>query len=234
MIENILAIPSKDRLRDETLKLLSWAEFDIDIPGRQLTAGATLREVGGFTIALMRPKDIIEWVGSGKIPVGIVGLDTLEEARLMPPSPDSWKAQSVETLLKLGVGSCRLAAAASENSGIKSMQDLDEAVELWGSLTIATSYPRITDKYFEEFGGRVGRAVIIRALAGSVEAAPALGLANIITDLVETGTTIKDNNLIEIGTIFESQAILITTVESDRRRDSFIGAIRRRLARAIS
>lgn len=234
MIENILAIPSKDRLRDESLALLFNAGINVEIPGRQLAVETTLPEMGRFTVALIRPKDIIEMVGAGEIPIGIVGLDTLEEARLMGSSLDSWKVQNVEALLKLGIGRCRLATAALENSGIRSIQDLDEAVERWGSLTIATSYPRITDRYFEEFGRRVGRTVITRYLSGSVEAAPALGLANIITDLIETGATLKDNSLREIGTVFESEAVLITAIESDRRRDSFIGAIRRRLSRAIS
>lgn len=232
MKENILAIPSKDRLREETLRLLSDAGINFEIPGRQLAIEATLPEMGSFTVALMRPKDIIEMVGSGRIMLGIVGLDTLEEAKLMKPSLDSWKVQRVQALLKLGIGRCRLAAAAPENSGIKSIQDLDEAVERWGSLTIATSYPGITDRYFEEFGSRIGRAVITRYLAGSIEAAPALGLANIITDLVETGTTLKDNNLREVGTIFESQAVLITNGAREEP-NQFIEAVKKRISATL-
>lgn len=234
MSENILAIPSKDRLKDESLQLLSVAGINVEIPGRQLAVEATLPEVGRFTVALMRPRDIIEWVGSGRIPLGIVGLDTLEEAKLMRPSFDSWKIQSAQALLKLGIGRCRLVAAAPVNSRMQSLKDLDEAAERNGALYIATSYPGITDKYLEDFRSRATRVVITRNLTGSVEAAPALGLANIITDLIETGTTLKDNNLREIGTIFESEAVLIAAMESDRRRDSFIGVIRRRLSSAIS
>lgn len=254
--ENILAIPSKDRLRDETLKLLRWAEFDLEIPGRQLTVDATLRGVGSFTVALMRPKDIIERVGAGEIPAGIVGLDTLEETKLMKPSLDSWKAQNVEVLLKLGIGRCRLALAVPEESFIKSSQDLIDEVRLGrtvispdgreypfkraGILPIATSFPGLTQRYFQNIAITSSEDPFRwmgfwpRDLTGSVEIAPALGIADVIADLVETGQSLKDNGLREVMTIFESQAVLIAAYESDRRGNSFIAALRRRLARTLS
>lgn len=231
--ENILAIPSKDRLRDESLQLLADAGLQLAISGRQLSAEAFLPEAGNFTLAFLRPKDIITLVGSGQIAAGIVGLDILEEAQLIPPSLESWKIQGAKALLKLGIGRCRLAAAVPAYTGIRSIQDLDWAVEDWGALTIATSYPKITERYFEDFGRRTERVVITRFLAGSVEAAPELGVANIITDLVETGTTLNDNLLREIGTIFESQAVLIASKDKDKSIQ-FVDAINNRLSMTLS
>lgn len=231
--ENILAIPSKGRFKDETLDLLASAGIELNIPGRQLTSESVLPETGRFTVALMRPKDVIGLVGSGKISAGIVGLDTLEEVRQKRLSSDSWEMQQNKTLLRLGIGRCRLATIVPEKSDVQSMQDLDKLFSRNGALYIATSYPNITSRYFAEVGRRTKSGISTRYLSGSVETAITLGFANLITDLVETGATLRENGLREIGTIFESEAVLITTRLPDQNRISFAEAIRDRLAKVI-
>lgn len=239
--ENILAIPSKDRLNDESIDLLVQAGIDIQIPGRQLSTEITLPELGSFTVALMRPKDIVRMVAAGDIPVGIAGMDTVEEYRL------SWKGGSlnvnrVQTLLPLGIGRCRLVLAASEKSSFKTEEEFEElrqkgeyvygfpTLRQFNGLTIATSYPGIVRDYFSDAyaasDGYFSVDFSIRELSGSVEALPALGMADAIADLVETGKSLEANKLREIKTIFESQAVLITNYWNKKGDDPFVDNVR--------
>lgn len=234
MIENILAIPSKNRLRDESLQLLSDAGIRFEIQGRQLVAEATLPEMGSFTLALIRPKDIVEMVATGRLPLGITGLDTVDEYRI-----GKRYSEGVQTILELGIGKCRLVIAAPQDSRFQTSQDIEGAVR-YGRVCIATSYPKITQRYFSRLRYNAGlendglwEGGEIYNLGGSVEAAPALRRADVISDLVETGRSLRDNGLREIITIFESEAVLITNLQMRKGRNSFVDAIRGRLAAVI-
>lgn len=229
--ENILAVPSKDRLRDESLKLLSDAGIQFDIPGKQLTVKASLPEGESFTLALMRPKDIVELVATGQLPLGIAGLDSVIESKFARSNP------SAEPILELGIGKCRLVIAGRKDSKFQTPEDVKGAVK-YGQITIATSYPNLTRGYFSNMRYKAGlggdgwwEGLETYNLGGSVEIAPALGLADVISDLVETGQSLKDNGLREIMTIRESQAVLITRIFEEK--NSFAEAIRDRLAAVI-
>ncbi len=255
--ENILAIPSKDRLRDESLNLMKSIainfEYTLGWSGiRNLTSEATLivadansmREWERFTVALLRPKDIVEMVAASEIPLGIVGMDTVEEYSLSLRRNLPGDEKRVQTLLPLGIGVCRLVLAAPQESGIKTAQEFREAeqrgefvsrlsiptLEQFRGLTIATSYPRMLRRYFADayasLDTRDSMEFSIREMIGAVEAAPALGMAGAIADLVETGTSLRDNGLREIETIFESQAVLITNTQNKKGDDPFVDKVR--------
>lgn len=240
MKENILAVPSKDRLGEESLKLLSNTGVQFELPGRQLTTEANLPGVGSFTLALLRPKDIVKMVASGEIPLGITGQDTVEEYRLS-------LAGEVQTLLPLGIGRCRLVLAAPWYK-MMTKEDLENAynlgfykygfgprrgiIEQFSGKTIATSYPGITRRYFVDKGFE-NLELSIKELSGSVEAAPALGMANAISDLVETGRSLGDNRLKEIETIFKSQAILITNTETKKEDNPFVDEMRNAIFKVL-
>jgi len=260
--ENILAIPSKDGLRYESLNLMKSGiainfEYMLGSEGvRNLTSEADLLVVEGerikdlerFTVALLRPIDIVKMVAAGEIPVGIAGMDTVEEYRLSWRG-GSWNENRVQTLLPLGIGRCRLVLAAPQESGFKTAQEFQETgtgnsmgipvLEQFDGRTIATSYPRLTSRYFIDAYGSSGTDMMtppkfeLREFSGSVEAAPALGLADAIADLVETGGTIEANGLREIDTIFESQAVLITNTQNKKGDDPFVDNVRDAIFRVL-
>ncbi len=251
--ENIFAIPSKDRLNDESVDLLAQAGINVQIPGRQLSAETALPEVGRFTVALMRPKDIVKSVAAGEIQLGIAGLDTVEEGRLSLDQLDQAEQYRMsrervnrppnfnftKILLGLEIGRTRLVLAAAENCGFKTEQEWWDSVKSWKGaderlrwLTVATSYPALTERFLR--GLRPGLEdtdktfLQVKEMSGAIEVAPAIGLADAIADLVETGTTLEANGLVELTTIFESEAVLITSV--NRRGESrMVDAIYRRL-----
>lgn len=134
-----------------------------------------------------RDDDIPEYVADGTVDLGIVGRNTVLE-----------KGVDVVELQALGFGYCALVIAVPNDSPVQSPQELS------GSR-IATSYPRSALQYFQ----RHGVDVELVELAGSVEVAPALGLASAIVDLTATGSTLLLNDLRTVGTVLESEAVLV-------------------------
>ena len=125
----------------------------------------------------------------------------------------------VHKLLDMGFGRCRLSVAVPEGQGIDRVEDVPD-----GSM-VATSFPHLTQKYFESRGKKVDVTVI----SGAAEVTPHLGVANLIVDLVSSGSTLKTNRLKEIAVIAESQAVLIANREAMRTK----GAELEELASAI-
>lgn len=248
MKENILAIPSKDRLNDETINLLAQSGIDIRIPGRLLSTEVSLPEVGSFTVALLRPKDIVKLVATNQIPLGIVGFDSAKEYRI-----GRRYSEGVNIALELGIGKCRLVFACAEDSDIKTREDLiysarfgriEEGTTRRTGLSIATSFPKSTFAFFENEEGRrrlfaqlmpssEWYGIRLYELGGAVEAAPAMGMAEVISDLVETGETLEENGLREITTIFESQGVLITNASNRPGQNRLVDAITNRLSTAL-
>ncbi len=249
MKEQTLAIPSKGRIKDETLDLLSDAGIEIRLPGRQLTVVAEIPEVGKFTVSLMRPKDIVKLVAVSQIPIGIVGSDTVDEYNLQPKrAKDEYPVQG---LLNLGIGRCRLVIATPEERGFISDEEnnlerfnrsggisyINGVEEQLRGATFATSYPNITKEYF------LGRDIMLDTsssfkfqiieLGGSVETAPALGLADAIVDLVETGDSLRDNGLKELSTIFKTEGVLITNNTNQKGDSLLVDALAERLYQAL-
>jgi ATP phosphoribosyltransferase len=138
-------------------------------------------------LLFVRADDVPEYVQDGVVDCGITGLDLVYE-----------NESDVEVLLRLGYGTCSLQAAVSMEDRATSIEDLE-------GRRIATSHPRIAAQVLAERGVK---AELVR-VAGSVEISPRLGLADAIIDLVSTGSTLRTNGLRSIGTLFESEAVLV-------------------------
>lgn len=139
-----------------------------------------------------RDDDIPEYVADGTVDLGIVGRNIIVE-----------KGARVEELLPLSFGYCSLVVAVPNDSPVTAAEQLT-------GQRVATSYPRSARQYFE----RLGAEVELVELSGSVEVAPALGIASAIVDLTATGSTLVLNDLKEIATVLESEAVLIANPHS--------------------
>ena len=165
---------TKGRLEKDTVKLLEAAGFDctaVREKGRKL-----ILPIGGANIEVVLAKaaDVITYVENGVCDLGVVGKDTIME-----------NGRSFYEILDLGFGKCRFALAG------KAGMDFFSGYE---ARTIATKYPNVTRSFFE---GK-GMDIRIIKIEGSVELAPLLGLSDAIVDIVETGSTLKENGLVII------------------------------------
>jgi len=172
----------KGRLREPSVKLLVDAGLEPEQPGDRALAFPCRN--APVDVLLVRAADIPEYVQDGVVDCGITGQDLVHE-----------RGARVEELLELGFGSCRLDAAVPEESAFERLEDLAGA-------SVATVYPRLTRELMPV-------DVELVDVTGSVEIAPRLGLADGIVDLVSSGNTLRTNGLRSLGTLFESQAVLI-------------------------
>ena len=145
---------------------------------------------GDTEFIVSRPSDVPVFVEYGAADVGIVGKDVLEEHRF-----------NVVELRDLGTGSCRMILAAPEAGA----EDVRRAIRHAEVVRVATKFPDTARRYFE----RMGRQAEIIELHGSIELAPLVGLAECIVDLTATGTTLRENHLVELDEISTSTARLI-------------------------
>jgi ATP phosphoribosyltransferase len=180
----VVAVPSKGRLAQPSLELLEAAGLAFELGERALHVPCTNAPV---ELLLVRPHDIPEYVQDGVVNAGVTGANLIAET-----------GSEVETLLELGFGRCTLEAAVPEESALRCIADLD-------GLRVATAYPVSTKSALEQVGVKAELVL----LSGSVEAAPRLGLSDAVIDLVSTGSTASANGLRRIGTLLESQAVLI-------------------------
>lgn len=184
-----IAVPNKGSLADGAAQMLHEAGYAQRSDNKELVL---LDEAGGVEFFYLRPRDIALYVGEGTLDVGITGRDMLLDSG----------AHAAEELA-LGFGASRFRFARRAGSGL-SIPDLD-------GLRLATSYPGLVGKYLADRGVS---ARLIR-LDGAVETAIRLGVADVIADVVETGTTLRQAGLELFGEpILESEAILITRVGS--------------------
>ena len=187
-----IALPNKGRLADEARELFRDAGLEIRAHSdRALTASLG----GEFQALFVRAQDIPEFVADGAADVGVTGQDLVRES-----------GRPVRELADLGFGRCRLAVAARDDSGITRIQDLPSGTR------VATTFPRITAQYFADNGCRVE----IVSISGAAEIAPHIGIADVIVDLVSTGSTLRVNGLREVDTVLESTARLIVADAPDR------------------
>ena len=179
-----LACPSKGRLAAPALRLCAEAGLSFEATERALLVPCANAPVD---LLLVRAHDVPEYVQDGVVDLGITGANLVAEAEA-----------DVVTLAELGFARCTLQAAVPEDAPQSSLGEL-------GGLRIATAYPVSTSSGLAAHGVE---AQLI-PVSGSVEAAPRLGLADAIVDLVSTGSTASANGLRLIGTLLESQAVLI-------------------------
>jgi ATP phosphoribosyltransferase len=181
-----IAIPNKGRLSEGARELLERAGLEFDITSER----ALQASLGGEFLALfVRARDIAEFVADGAADIGITGRDLLTES-----------GRSLEVLLDLGFGRCRVVVAARDDS------DVTRVDHVPSGSRVATAFPRLTQDFFD----RAGRAVTIVPVSGAAEIAPHLGVADFICDLVSTGSTLKVNGLREVATVLDSTALLVT------------------------
>ena len=176
-----LALQKQGRLSTDSLNLLKQAGLVFETTERSLKVSVQNFDL---EILLLRSNDIPEIVADGVADIGITGQNTIAE-----------KGYEVKELEKLGFGACSLCLAYPES-------ETNESLE---GKRVATSYPVLLQKYFDQQG--VNAQVV--DLSGSVELAPRLKIADCICDLVSTGSTLRSNGLRKGECIFESQAVLI-------------------------
>lgn len=181
-----IAIQAKGRLNEDTMALLADAGISIGASKRKLIARAT-----GFPIEVLylRDDDIPQAVHTGVADLGIVGLNEVAE-----------RGYAVEEVMRLGFGRCRISLALPKGEAY-------DGPSWFEGRTVATSYPRILREYFADHSIHAE----IHEIAGSVEIAPAVGMADAIFDIVSSGGTLIQNGLTEVERVFESEAALIAT-----------------------
>ncbi len=184
-----LAIQRSGRLTDHSLDLLRQIGLEFESYGQRLFSKAR-----NFPLSILyaRDDDIPDYVGLSTVDLGIVGRNLVHEQGI-----------EVVELLALGYGYCSLVVAVPGESSIETPDQLLDA-------RIATSYPESARKFFTSIGG----SPEIITISGSVEVAPALGIADAIVELTATGSSLQLNDLRPIHTILESEAVLIANRES--------------------
>jgi ATP phosphoribosyltransferase len=168
-----LAVP-RGALWDGTLALLE--QVGVGTGELRSDSRSMVFEGGGLVLVTMRPSDVPTYVEAGAADLGITGKDVLLEQR----------DRAVYELLDLGFGACRMVLA-----GRRGDESLGEAERRLGAMRIATKYPRMAERYFQD----TGRQAEVIEVKGSVELAPLVGLADGIVDLVDTGRTLAENDL---------------------------------------
>eukprot|EP00730_Choanoeca_flexa_P007941 TRINITY_DN12416_c1_g1_i1.p1 TRINITY_DN12416_c1_g1~~TRINITY_DN12416_c1_g1_i1.p1 ORF type:complete len:293 (+),score=73.20 TRINITY_DN12416_c1_g1_i1:99-977(+) len=187
----LLAVPKKGRLYERVQAILRGSGLD-HIRAPRLDVAACIRQP--VTIVFLPAADIAKYVSDGNVDMGITGEDIIAESNAQ-----------VNTLMKLGMGKCKLCFQAPKGT-------VSDPKELIGKR-IVTSFPNVTRKFFDEIDP--GHKTSIKYVTGSVEVAPSLGLADAVVDLVETGTTMRAAGLEAIGTIMDTQTVLISNPHTE-------------------
>ena len=197
-----IAVPSKGRISEPSINILEKAGLGlIDKKNRKLIS-KTFND--NIEVMFARASDIPEFVDDGVADMGITGVDLIKE-----------NEASVSELLDLKFGMTKLVIAAPEESDINSLDDIKR------NMKVATEFPTLTKKYLTE----KGLDLKIVKLSGSTEAAPFIGLADLITDLTSTGETLRMNNLKILDTILESTITLIANNESLKTKKELIDSV---------
>jgi ATP phosphoribosyltransferase len=203
-----VALP-KGRMQDEVLDLFRAAGYPTSADaGRKLIFSD---DSGFFRFILAKPTDVPTYVEYGAADLGVAGEDVLREA-----------VRDLYEPLGLNVGRCRLALAGPPEARTRNLR-------IATNLRVATKYPRLARQYFQ----RKGIVAEIIQLNGSIELAPAVGLADLLVDLVQSGQTLRENGLVEIETIMPSQAMLVVNRASHKLRFQAIEEVVRRLAAQV-
>lgn len=179
-----LAIQKSGRLNQDSMQLLKECGIDIGNGVNQLKTAANNFPIDVY---FLRDDDIPQYVQDGVADIGFVGENVVYE-----------KAKKVEVAYALGFGKCRLSFAIQKGQEFT-------GPEFLAGKKIATSYPVLVQKYLDE------HQIIaeIHEISGSVEIAPGIGLADVVCDLVSSGSTLFMNGLKEAETILNSQAVLV-------------------------
>jgi len=215
-----LALPSKGRLESQSLGFLCACGLDVSKPNpRQYRA--VIPAVPSLAVLFQRPGDIVVGVRQGSLDFGIAGTDTIEEK----------KGDGGEVFVlhdSLGFGICALALAVPETwDDVRTTADLARKAagmpQDGKPLRIATKFPVLTARFLQTT--KVDPFELISS-EGTLEVAPEIGYADMISDLVSTGTTLRDNHLRQLadGEILRSQACLIANRTALKTRPEVLEA----------
>lgn len=195
-----IAIQNKGRLNEDTVSLMADAGISASASHRKLISDAK-----GFPLHVLylRDDDIPQAVAMGVADIGIVGLNEVLE-----------KEQDVDVRMKLGFGACRLSLAVPKGVDYP-------GVKWFEGKRVATSYPVILRNYFNENNIHA----FVHEIAGPVEVAPAVGMADAIFDIVSSGGTLIQNGLCEEETVINSEAVLIANPHLDEEKEREIGKL---------
>lgn len=197
---------TKGRIEKEAVKILEESGLGIDelkSKGRKLVFKDTKEEIKYF---LVKASDTVTYVEHGVADLAIVGKDTLLE-----------KGDNYYEVLDLGIGKCKFIVATLPNINI---------FNRIGHIKIGTKYPNVAKKYFES----KGMDVEIIKIEGSVELAPILGISEGIVDIMETGTTLKENGLVIVDEICNISTRLIVNKSSFKLKRNEINNIINRIS----
>ena len=180
-----IAVPSKGRLRDSAIEILQGAGLRFRLSGRRLFSVCTETET---RIIFSNVQDIPVLVSEGVVDLGITGSDQVLEKRV-----------DVIEHHKLGFGRCRVSVAAHKDSPFRKASDLSGKV-------VGSSFPNLAADYFR---GEGAEDVHVLAIEGAVEVMVLLGLVDAIVEIVETGNSLLENDLVELWQMQQAEAVLI-------------------------
>eukprot|EP00899_Mesostigma_viride_P014443 jgi/Mesvir1/229/Mv13572-RA.1 len=200
-----MALPSKGRMAEDALQLLKDCQLSVrKLNERQYIA--KMPEMNHVEVWFQRASDVVRKLRSGDVDFGIVGYDMLLELGEDDP-------ELVIVHEALGFGHCHLALGVPMTGAYANITTFDQLVNMpcWSEdhpLRVVTGYTHIGKRFFAEKGIK---NVELTTADGALEAAPLMGTADIILDLVSSGTTLRENNLKEVdgGYIVDSQAVLV-------------------------
>jgi ATP phosphoribosyltransferase len=195
-----IALPSKGRMAEPAQRLLRDAGFEFEPDGRRLRVPLPDQDA---EILFARADDIPVWVEDRAVDCGVAGANQVAESGVV-----------LDERLRLGFGRCRLVIAAPAGSQITSPGDL-------AGVRIATSYPATVSRYL----GGLGITATCIPITGSVELAPSLDASEAIADLVSSGETLRQNGLVALDTILESEAVLLAPRGLDPATEQRVGEL---------
>lgn len=200
-----IAIQTKGRLNEDSIELLTEAGINVEDNNRKF-----LTQADNFPVEILylRDDDIPQAVAMGVADAGIVGLNEVLE-----------KEADVDIADRLGFGGCRISLAVPKDAGY-------DKIEWFDGRKIATSYPKILRKFFQEKRIKAD----IHEIAGSVEIAPAVGMSDAIFDIVSSGGTLVRNGLVEVEKVVFSEAVLITTKGLSEEKQQIIEQLKFRFS----
>ncbi len=195
-----IAIQKSGRLYDESVKLLNECGIELrNVKDRLKTESDTFP----IEIFFLRDDDIPQYVEDGVADIGIVGENVLFE-----------KNKKADIVEKLGFGKCRLSIAIPRSEIYDGIQSLN-------GKRIATSYPFLVNDFLK----KNNLIAEIHEISGSVEIAPGIGLADVVVDLVSSGSTLLMNGLKEVETILQSQSVLIKNKELTKDQEVLLNKL---------
>ncbi|PBK80556.1 ATP phosphoribosyltransferase [Armillaria gallica] len=216
----LFAIPKKGRLHDKCVSILAGADIQFRKNDR---LDVCLVKNHPIALVFLPAADIPSFVGQGNVDLGITGHDVILEAKMQ---------EHITEVLRLGFGKCKLQVQVPETGPIKSVQDL-------AGKRVVTSFEVLAGEYFGKLDADLGlsgeKQTHIEYVGGSVEAACALGLADGIVDLVESGDTMRAAGLHAIATVLETEAVLIkSSVPKHTALEPLIAQITSRIAGVVA